>query len=232
MGKRLFAALFGLCFGVAMTAAAEEWELKGITGHMPGNWDTKTANWKWDDGNPCTDRNAQWQLYYQTENDPALSALGQPMIKGLAWKYNYVWRDNSDQADPMFYYLERTLVSGRRTDFGKGPASTIAFTPAQPGKFAVAIAGAIKVQSPTAGHALATVYLLENGTGKTTLLKEINLNNPGGFGGFAERLDWQSQIDIPANTVLVFRLQSVNPGPAPCGKATLTFTKFKIQTQQ
>ena len=48
-----------LLFTMSLTAA--EWELPGIHGNAPNVW-KEGVNWRWDAGNPMSDKGATWRL--------------------------------------------------------------------------------------------------------------------------------------------------------------------------
>lgn len=219
--------LLALMCGCVGTMAAD-WQLKGINGHQPSFWDDKAPNWKWDDGNPAKDNGAQWLLFYQPDNDPGLGSAVKPMLKGLAWKYNRVWRDDSDKADPLYFYIGSALTCASRQGHGLGSAAGLMFIPDQGGKYKVAVSGKVKVQNPSAGNARVSIFLLDRKTGDASLLKEYELNSKGGYGSLPETFTWNQSIAIPEGNALAVRVQSVNPGPGSCGKSTLSFSGFKV----
>lgn len=225
----LLAAL--LVCSEAIAGDEYEWQLKGINGHLPAFWDNTKPNWSWDNGNPAKERSGQWTLFYQPDNNPPLEADIKVMTQGLAWKFSYVWRDDSDKSDPSFYYLGLSLSCNSRRDLGIGPASGVMFTPEVGGKYKVDLGGTIKVVAPSAGHARVSVYLLNQKTGDASLLQEFDLNSKGGYGNFPNSFAWSQHLAISDGNALVVRVQSINPGQGSCGKSTLTFSKFSIKRE-
>ena len=211
-----------LLFTMSLTAA--EWELPGIHGNAPNVW-KEGVNWRWDAGNPMSDKGATWRLLYQPSlTEPALK----PMVAGKAYNFNFVWREAGDSFDPETFFTERTLNAQSLDGPGQGPVSAVVFTPGKAGSYRFVVTGAIAVQNPTAGNALATLAVCSESGAVLRPLKELNLNTTGGHGGFPGDFTWNETVALAAGESFAVRLQAVNPGAAEAGRCSLAFTAFTV----
>lgn len=218
-------SLLVILAGCCAALPALEWQLPGIAGDAPDKW-KDGPNWRFEAGNPLSDKGATWGLLYQPSvADPALK----PMVAGKAYKFHFVWRDEGDSFDPATFYKERTLKAASRADGpGQGPVSALVFAPGKAASYRVALAGTIAMQSPTAGNARAILAVVDGAGAVVKELKAVELNAKGGHGGFPAELAWDDTVALAAGQGFALRLQTVNPGPATAGWCSLAISSFTV----
>lgn len=215
------------------------WSLPPIVGHAPGVWSTDADNWAWRHGNPLSRDGATWSVGIQSQNNPSPTAPFELMKKGLAWNYNFVWRDGLKKSDPHFSYMQKTLAAKAATGLSKSPASVICFTPPDTGRYQVIISGKASMAAKTAGYCRLQILLLSDKGKQADIIHTQNLNSHGGYGDYPEAFKWESDVTFKVDAKLMVRVQTISPGPATAGKSLVTFTQFdiigqkpKTQTQQ
>lgn len=216
---------------VAFIASANEWSLPGIFGHAPNIWQKTRDNWTWYKGNPYKVGSGEWSLAYQTGKNPELTTKYIKMQQGIAWDYHFVWRGDSKNKNPKFYYLDKTLLASGIKGACSGPASAILFSASNKGTYQLELVGKVKVQCKTAGFARLTVYKLSADGKLAKKLKTVDLNNQGGYKGLPEKYAFSLEVILNVKEQLGVRIQTINPGPASAGKSSITFNKFKIKLQ-
>lgn len=208
-------------FIISFTCHAGTWELPGIFGHGPGVWQDG-VNWKWQQGNPMADNGASWALYYQEKPKSEFNL----MTKGLAYKYNFVWRDADDSFGPAFMYQGKTLAStGGKVFPGKGPLAMVTFTPDTPGKFKIELDGAVTVAIPAAGHARLSIYVLDSAMKVIKEIKSADFKS-------REKVAITKNISLAAGERIGIAIQSIHPGKASCGMSSIDFKKLSITNIQ
>ncbi len=120
--------LAAVCLFLALMSSsrATTWTLPGIDGHMPNEWQPGR---NWNALNPLDDKAAQWSLRFKDGSGFKL------MERGLAYKYNFVWREKGDGLEPHTFYLGQTLMAARFKGQGAGPESAVVFAPGNPGTY-------------------------------------------------------------------------------------------------
>jgi hypothetical protein len=213
--------------GMSSSLMAGKWELMPIKGHEPNKWEP-APNWVWHKKNPLVLDDATWEIAYKKGGDSEITGKYRSMTQGKAWNYNFAWRDHSGKADPLSYYMEKSLTAASFKGAGKGNPSAIFFKPATPGKFKVDISGKIKIQNKTAGYGIVSIGIMTEDRTKINVLKDFNLNLEDGFGKYPSEFTFSENVELPEGAELVFIIQAVNPGPASSGKAKVLIDKFSI----
>lgn len=223
MSRRLLVASM-VILALAFAGQAKEWSLPGINGHAPDVW-VGDRNWTKDLGNPMTDQGASWGLYYQIEAGGDFK----PMVYGLAYNYTFVWRsseanklDEGHGDDPDCMYAEMKLnCTGGKTFPGDGPGALVTFKAGSAGKFKLEAEGTASVQAPTAGNARLKVLVLDSALKTVKEVKVIDLKSK-------DNASISETIELKGGESIGVAIQSINPGPAGCGKSSISFTKFKV----
>jgi len=181
-----------------------------------------------------TDKGAKWTVSYQPSKSDTMTM--KPMVQGTAWKFNFVWRDAGDGSDPEAMYFG-TCISGNAVSAKEcpavGPKSAVIFTPQASGKFKIEIESSkVLVQAPSAGHARFTIAVVDAGVKTLKEIKSFEINVKGGYGDLPDSVTFADDIQLKEGESIAVFIQSVNPGPASCGKSSIEFKKFKVLSEE
>lgn len=230
--KLLFSCVVAILVGCCFRAGAEEWSLKPAVGDVASGWKKEGANWTFELKNPLSDQGALWTLFTQNKESPRPDEDFSPMVGSIAFNYYNVWASEDMKARKCIaaYYKDFTLTSVPRKDTGMGAAVGISFQPGRKGTYAVQVSGTARVQAPSCGFAVVEIYAIDLQTKMVSHIEDYSLNNKSGYGGYPDTFAWEGTVELAKESALVVRIMPSNPGPASCGYATLTFTKFDVKT--
>ncbi|MBN2712675.1 MAG: hypothetical protein JXR97_09650 [Planctomycetes bacterium] len=229
---RLF--IFALIFLNSVGFAAESvWKLSPINGNKEKGW-AEDENWTHAKKNPLSDNGAEWTLAVQEEKNPDLTAKYALMTEGSYVDYNHVWQFGPKAKDPAQKYMGN-ILSTRPDDktAQSSRSSAILFRAPKSGSFSVTIKGTIAVQNPSAGHARITIYTLNKKRDKAEELAVFNLNKKaeGAFGNFPDNFAFDKKIKLKKGEEFALRIQTVNPGNASAGTASVKLEEFRLATK-
>jgi hypothetical protein len=207
-----FLLLLGLWFAHVSVCRAT-WTLPGVFGHMPGQFEPGR---NWTSSNPLEDKGAEWSLRF---SDQGIFKL---MEFGLAYKFNYVWREKGDSLDPDTFFIERTLFAAGLRGQGTGPESEVVFAPEEPGVYKISLNGTASVQQPSLGIARLQLKVIDAKT--AAVIRTITSADRKNSEAFA----WNSEVELKEGQALALTLSSVNLRIEPCGHTSVLIKEFSV----
>lgn len=119
------------------------------------------------------------------------------------------------------------LSAAARGGVERSPVDAIVFRAPRTGWYRIGCVGRLAARTnPTAGHALASLFILPHDGHAVREVAALPLNAAGGFGGHPQDLAWTGDVFLAAGWRVGLGLQVVSPGPANGGRAELELSRL------
>lgn len=214
MSKTTLAAVTGILMMSGFLASAQQtWKLPPVSGNPRDGW-AAGPNFKY---NPFRENGAIWSLRYQTAQGLRL------MKKGLAYKFNMVFRNEGDNFDPPTMYINDGLkAAGSGKEGFRGQPVMVLFTPDNPMTVNAQIAGVVETRKGAITAARIRVLVLNaQFVVEEVLQKEIRLKD-------REKFTWNGPVTLKNGQSLALELQSIALAKGRGAPLFLRKLQFKV----
>jgi len=204
----------------------QSWCLSPINGNQKKGW-ADGANWKWEKGNPASDKGAKWWLCRKDGGSLGQFTDYSGMTRGLYVNFHRVWLGvMQDGKKALNRYREyKVLTSNGMNKPGAGSVSAVMFQPPEQDKYRIHLSGICIAQNKSAGFTRVTICVFSQEESTVDKLAQFDLSLPGGFDSQnkAEKFRFDRIVPLETDQWLAVCVQGVNPGVGSIGMAGINF---------